>query len=205
MLKKVSKSSFNFKYLYTNNEEEIFEQNIKEGVVKNKFYIEKKLYTHSGACVFKNCLDKNKLKLLYKINNFDDNAITIYMLQFGDLYYINRPIYMYRQTSDSLWNNATKCEKELLNSFDYKLIYDTAPKFKRAILKRQFGSLKYLYKNKKNLKKQLDNLFEKYLFIAHKNNDLFIASLLTWNDLKIIEKFKIKMIWIYNKLKVKFI
>lgn len=193
---------FNFKYLHTNNTEEVFSQKIKQGFVNCKKYISKGFYSHSGACVFKNIFDKEKIENLYTINNFDDNAITIYMLQFGGLYYIDEPIYIYRQTENSLWNNSDLAEQHLLNAFDYKLITSSAPKFKKYIAKRQYGAMKYIFKNRKKLQIKLGKKYEKYLNMAEYHNDIFIKNVLIWNELDIINKVKTQIQWIFYKINV---
>lgn len=185
----------NFKYIYPDNKEGIFQQSLKEGIIKAKKYIEKGNYTPSGAIIFKNILTDEKIKFLEKINNFDDNAITIYMLQFGDLYYIDTPLYAYYQAPDSLWNKCDNIEKELLNAMDYKLISTMAPKLKLEILKRQYGSLKALYKNKSKLKSLLDKSADKYTDLCRQNNDAFLLNLINWNNISPIQKIKIVFNW----------
>lgn len=201
--KNVEICMFNFKYLHINLVEEIFPQKIIQGFVNKKKYISKGMYSHSGACIFKNILDKQKLEKLLSINNFDDNAITIYMLQFGDLYYINEPIYIYRQTDNSLWNSINYVEQSLVNAFDYKLISETAKIFNKQIAKRQYPSIKYLYRNKKDIKNKLGEKYCKYLDIAKNNNDIFIENILKYNELKIIDKIKTQLLWFFYMIKVK--
>ena len=194
---------FNFKYLHTNSVEEIFPQRMTQGFVNSSKYISKGRYSHSGACMFKNILDKQKINEMLHINNFDDNAITIYMLQFGDLYYIDEPIYIYRQTDNSLWNSINYTEQCLVNALDYKLISITAKTFHKQIAKRQYASIKYLYCNKKNLKEQLGSNFCKYLNLTQNYNDIFIENILKWNELGIIDKIKTQFSWIFYKFLVK--
>lgn len=191
--------AFNYKYLYTDGSEKTNDQIMNHGLIKAKDYISNGMYTHSGACVFKNVLDKEKLTLLSQINNFDDNAITIYMLQFGDMYYIDKSIYVYRQTADSLWNSANSIEQDLINAFDYKLICDSAPLLKHEIAKRQIRAIKSVYKNRKLLRKQLSDKYEKYVGMAEHNQDEFIYNLLNWNNLTLCQK--IKLFFYYKKLK----
>ena len=133
---KVEVCAFNFEYLHPDNTVEIYNQKMTVGLIDNKKYISTGAYTPSGACIFKNILNEERFELLEKINNFDDNAITIYFLQFGDLYYFDKSIYVYRQTNNSLWNSVNNIEQDLLNAFDYKLICDSAPLFKKEIAKR---------------------------------------------------------------------
>lgn len=187
--------AFNFKYLHTDNSQEIFKQSMKEGFIDVKEYISKGAYTHSGACVFKNILDKEKLELLNKINNFDDNAITIYFLQFGDIYYFDKPVYVYRQTNNSLWNSVNNIEQDLLNAIDYKLICDSAPILKQEIAKRQYNAIRSLYRNKKVLSEKIADKYEKYLSLTKQNKDIFIQNLIKWNEINILDKLKTILMW----------
>lgn len=187
--------AFNFAYLHTDNTKEVFNQKLTEGLIDSRKYISTGAYTHSGACVFKNILDNEKLELLNKINNFDDNAITIYFLQFGNLYYFNKSIYLYRQTVHSLWNSANSIERDLLNAFDYKLMCDSAPSLINEINKRQYSFIKSIYKHKHKLKYILDQHYTKYIDLAKRNNDKFILNLLAWPKLTWIDKLKTKLHW----------
>lgn len=187
--------AFNYKYLYPDGSKKTNDQYMKPGLIKAKDYISTGMYTHSGACVFRNIIDKEKLDLLLQINNFDDNAITVYMLQFGDIYYFDKTIYVYRQTNDSLWNSVNSIEQDLINAFDYKLICDSAPSLKHEIAKRQYRAVKNIYKNKSKLYKQLSDKYEKYVSIAKNNGDVFIYNLLKWNDLSLLQKIKTIFMW----------
>lgn len=187
--------AFNYKYLYSDGAETTNDQCMKSGLIKAKDYISGGMYTPSGACVFRNIIDKEKLDLLLQINNFDDNAITVYMLQFGDIYYFDKTIYVYRQTNDSLWNSVNSIEQDLINAFDYKLICDSAPSLKHEIAKRQYRAVKNIYKNKSKLYKQLSDKYEKYVSIAKNNGDVFIYNLLKWNDLSLLQKIKTVFMW----------
>ena len=189
----------NFKFIYSDNREEIFQQKLQEGKIKSIDYIAKGLYTHSGAILFKNILTKESISFLERINNFDDNAITIYMLQFGDLYYIDIPIYCYYQCSNGLWNQCNNIEKDILNAIDYKFMIIMAPKFKLEILKRQYNALKTLYKNKRILNKSAD----KYIDLCKNNQDRFLLNLFNWHNLGLIQKFKTIYDWILIKLSKK--
>ena len=194
--------AFHFKQVYENKTEQIFDQPMRPGIVTTKKYITKGYYTHAGAVVFRNSLDKTKLKLLKQINNFDDNALTLYMLQFGDLYYINQPVYVYRQTTDSLWNNTTNTEQDLLNALDYQLISLTAPRLKYAVAKRQFRAMRHIYRNRKNLRELLGKKYESYCTKALTNCDYFIANLLQYNQLSLWKKLQTRLMWLNYLLNV---
>lgn len=196
----LSACAFNFKYLYENQTEEIFNQNMKEGIINSKDYLAKEYYSPSGAFVFRNYLSTYKMRRLKEINNFDDNGITVFFIQYGDFCYIDKTIYAYRQQKESNWNKISKPEQILLNAMDYKLLSKTAPKFDKEILKREFPALKYIYKNRKNLKDLIGKNYQEYIDTAEKNNDKFIFRILTWENLNPLKKLKVK--YRYQKYKI---
>lgn len=198
--KDVEVCAFNFRLLQEDKSESTFKQGMQGGILSASDYIAKGVYTPSGTCVFRNRLTMDRLKLLRKINNFDDNAITIYMLQFGNIYYINKPIYVYRQLACSLWNSISDIEKVLINAFDYKLICDTAPMLRRELLRRFYGGLRYLYRHRRQLAEYLGDGYEKYEGIARNNEDVFISNLLHWNELNLATKLKTMWNWLHIKI-----
>lgn len=183
--------AFNYQKIYKeNNKVEIANQNLRTGNLNIKEYIKKGKYTPSGAIVFKNIFDEDTIKILKDNKNFDDNVITIYMFQFGKVYYFNKVIYSYRQNTNSVWNSKNETEQNLLNAMDYEIMSKIAKKFKNIIAKRQYPSIKRIYKNRKNLKNLLgiDN-YQKYMAENEKLGNKFICNLLNWNNLTISDKF----------------
>lgn len=200
----IAACAFNFKFLHS-KKECVFAQKMTEGLIYSREYIAKEYYTPAGAMVFRNTLSAYKLRKLKEINNFDDNGITIYFLQYGDIYYINKAVYTYRQQKNSSWNRISKTEQILLNAMDYKLLYKTAPKFEKEILKREFPALKYIYKNRKKLPDMLGDNLNKYIEAAAKNNDKFIYRILNWAELNPLTKLKIKYKYQKWKIDVKYL
>ncbi len=197
---------FNFKYLYQDGKEEIFNQPFNTGYIQAQDYIKKGYYIHSGAIVFKNILKlPGQIDLLKKVNVFDDNVMTVYNLQYGDLYYFNIPIYVYRQSNDSLWNSFNTVEQNFLNATDYKTMLYYNPKHAKEILKRQYKALSRTFKKRKVLKKDLFNKWGKYVQFCKNNNDKFLLALLNWNALSLITKFKVHIYWRTLKLRAKII
>ena len=189
----------NFKYVYPDGREEVFTQKLIEGKIKSTNYISNGYYIPSGAILFRNILTKENINFLEKINNFDDNAITIYMLQFGDLYYTDTVFYGYYQCPNSLWSQCNNIEKDILNAMDYKLITMMAPQFQLEILKRQYGALKALYKTKSILHKSA----AKYIDICKNNKDTFLLNLFNWNEISATQRFKAIIDWNLIKLSKK--
>lgn len=186
--------AFNFKYIYYNGSVD-FKQNLLSGFVDSDYYL-KKSYTPAGAIVFKNIFNKERIKILEECRNFDDNLITIYMLQFGKFYYIDIPIYGYRQTDNSTWNSYSEAEQNLLNAMDYEIISRVAPKFEKLLFKRQYSAIRYIFKNRKYLKNKLTSKYDDLIA-----NNLFVSNMINWNNLSILNKIKI-LFWFYYKKKV---
>ena len=190
--------AFNFRYLYENGKESVFCQNMPYGCIDAKNYISKLFYTHSGAIVFRNILNLERMKFLKNINIFDDNAITIYFLKFGSLFFINKTVYVYRQLCNSLWNTLSILEQNILNAFDYKYLCDLAPEFEKYIRARQCLSINYVYKNRKNIENFLKEKLKKYLLQAKENNNIFMFNILNWRNASFITKISTSIIY-YKK------
>lgn len=196
--KKLVACAFNFYYFYEKDKStKLFDQNLNSGIVDNKLYV-KKHYTPSGAIVFKNILDSKKIDFLKRSKNFDDNVITIYFLQFGNLCYINKPIYAYRQTDSSIWNSMSEIEQHLLNTMDYEIISRVAPKFKKDLAGRQYNSIHKIYKNRENLEQMLgENIYNKYLKENSELKNQFVLDILNWNKLSFVKRFIVKLKYMY--------
>lgn len=198
----VQMCAFNFKFVFKDKSEKIFSQSMSEGIVPSRKYIAKSFYTPAPCCVFKNIFNKTNIQMLKSVNNFDDNAITIFMLQYGDLYYIDNIIYAYNQNEDSLWNRASQFEKYLIESFDYNLILKTAPKFKSQLAKRFYQDIKYLFKNRNKIYLAKDK-FDIYLKKADSNGDSLIYGLLNWSSSSIFKKILTFFLYLKYKLLAK--
>ena len=194
--------AFNFKFVFKDKSEKIFSQSMSGGIVPSRKYIAKSFYTPAPCCVFKNIFNKTNIQMLKSVNNFDDNAITIFMLQYGDLYYIDNIIYAYNQNEDSLWNRANQFEKYLIESFDYNLILKTAPKFKSQLAKRFYQDIKYLFKNRNKMHLAKDK-FDIYLKKADSNGDSLIYGLLNWSFSSVFQKIHTFFLYFKYKLLVK--
>lgn len=184
--------AFNFEYFYPrDNSVKVFEQNLQIGIIDiNNGYIPCG-YIHCGAIVFKNIFDEDKIALCKESRNFDDNLITIYLFQFGEVYFINKPIYTYRQTDKSIYNSMSEYEQYLLNAMDYEIISFVAPKFKKALAKRQFSAIRQVFKNKKRAFELLGKeKFDQYVKENAEIKNDFISNLLLWNKLSFLQKLK---------------
>ncbi len=189
--------AFDFKYVFPDKEIP-FVQPFSPGKLNSGIYLEKS-YFPAGAIIFKNIF-LSPQKNLPKPQKFDDNIITIYMLQFGDLYYINKTIYAYRQNPDSIWNTASETEQQLLNAIDMKTLIQTAPALKKQIITRQYPAARKIYQKKKQLEKLLGTpAYTQYLQKTQDSNP-FIFSLLNWNRSTFFQKARTWLLW--QKLKL---
>ena len=87
---------------------------IQEGSVNKKHYI-RNCYTHAGACVYKKIEDDIFLKRIDNALYYDDNDILIYHMTYGEAWYINKSVYAYRQTDNSLWKSKNRSQQGVLN------------------------------------------------------------------------------------------
>ena len=75
----------------------------------------RKLYYHSGSCVYKVAWDSSRINYIRELGYFDDNDIVINSLNFGEMFHVDRPIYVYRQTGKSIYTSMDDIKKALLN------------------------------------------------------------------------------------------
>ena len=196
--------AFNFKFILKDRTEQIFTQCMTEGLVTSREYIANSFYTHASCCIFKNIFNKSNIEMLKRVNNFDDNAITIFMLQYGDIYYFDKVIYAYNQSVDSLWNRVSQFEKYLIESFDYNLILKTAPKFKVQLAKRFYHDIKFLFKNRNKMTSLGKDKLDYYLKKADSAEDNLIYGLLSWTNSSFVKKIHTYYLFLKFKLLVKF-
>ena len=88
---------------------------------------------------------------------------------------------------------------------DFRLLSKIAPKFEKEILKREFGAIKYIYKNRKKMTELLGENLPQYIDMAVRNNDKFIYRILTWFCLNPLKKLKIKCKFQKYKIEVKYL
>lgn len=196
--------AFNFKFIFKDRTEQIFTQCMTEGLVTSREYIANSFYTPAPCCIFKNIFNKSNIEMLKRVNNFDDNAITIFMLQYGDIYYFDKVIYAYNQSVDSLWNRVSQFEKYLIESFDYNLILKTAPKFKVQLAKRFYHDIKFLFKNRNKMTSLGKDKLDYYLKKADSAEDNLIYGLLSWTSSSFVKKIHTYYLFLKFKLLVKF-
>ena len=206
--KKIIACAFDFKMLFEDNKEERKQLYLKTGLIPVGKYI-KKFYNPAGAFVFKNVFkyNKDKVNFLRGIDGiFDDNGITLYFLQFGDLYYISRIIYSYRQNSNSLWNRYNLLEQNIVNLLYLVPMLYACPKYRFHIIKRYFSNIIFVWKNKTDITKIVSKYFyDNFCENAKKHNNYFLYSMLTWKKIKTIDKIKCFSKYFFYKIIERFI
>ena len=121
-------------------------------------------YIHAGGCVFRKCFNNERIQFIKKIGFFDDNNIVINNLNYGEMFAINRPIYAYRQTGQSVYTSMDDLEQAVLNvqgmDVDLRLIDESLC---QEIIARYSTSLIFMYIWKKQLPLLLgEKKIEKY-------------------------------------------
>lgn len=121
-------------------------------------------YLPAGACVHRIAWGQDRIEYIRNIGFFDDNDILINSLNFGELYAINRAIYAYRQTGESVYTSMSVVEQAVLNvqgmDADMKLM---DRQYRDALLRRNEVQILILYIWKGRLKAVLgQEKFQQY-------------------------------------------
>lgn len=180
----VSVVSFCFKFLRNGT----FEKENKLSRNGNKYIDKEKylnnLYVPAGACVHKKTWGKERVDYIKNVGFFDDNDIVINDLNYGKMYFINRSIYAYRQTDNSIYNSMNEIEQSVLNSLGFdidKMLIDfryhdlLVSRYKKSII------LTYIYRN--DLKLSLGNKYYIYIKSCDYIEDSLTYRLLSFPNL----------------------
>lgn len=149
----------------------------------------RKLYTHVGTILFRNCFSKNDYAFLRELKSFDDNDITFYFLNFGNLYCVDIIVYNYYQNENSIWNSSNDVEKNLINAIDYEILKKILKKFHLQLFYKYFDSYKNVYKNRNLLYQDRYSKYKKQCITNGK-----IEILMSW---KLISQFRKLIIHIH--------
>lgn len=155
--KEITVVAFGYRYVIDGVEGNEKVLPVKDGLVNKKEYL-RKYYVPAGACVHKICWNAERLKYIQDGGYFDDNDILINSLNYGEMYSINRAIYAYRQTENSVYNRMDKLEQAVLNvqglDIDLRLINQ---EYLEDLIHRNLEALLVMFLLKKSL---LDKLGE---------------------------------------------
>lgn len=219
----VSVVAFGLRYVKNGieGEEIILPQGTTETIVDKKEYL-RKYYLNAGACVYRNLLDAKKIAQIEEIGYFDDNDIVISGLNCGEMYAINRAIYAYRQTGESVYTSMNPLEQAILNvqgfDVDTQLI---KREYYEVLLERNATQIiaLFLWKNKLKVvlgEKKYNNYVEEAAEIARKvpGDEAITETIMTYNTLpkekkrklyKIVLKLKKKNLCYTCKLRCKYL
>ena len=182
--RKISVCAFNFQYAEPNGIK-INECPLKRGRISAKTYL-KSIYLPAGSAVLRNVFDKKKIEFMRKTGYFDDQNITIANLNCGEMYFIPKVIYSYRQTGESVWTGISEYERNVINALDYDVNLRYAPKYSKEIKQKSFGALEYVWKNRNNFYSDLCNdKADKYLSMAKSLKNSMFADIINFDTLSV--------------------
>lgn len=118
-----------------------------EGRVDKWMYWATGSYLHAETIIFRNVF-KNGMPPNCPQLYFDDDLITLFMLNYGDLYYLPKSMVVYRYHSDSIvdiWSMQSSAIRSL-NFFWFDRANKVNPGLKSASLRRYFHILRENYK-----------------------------------------------------------
>lgn len=85
---------------------------------------------------------------------FDDNNITYWLFQYGNLYYLPECLGAYRQVSGSSWNAISRMQKACSNMIGYHVELELNRRDRRISDIRHFPDYGYLFRHRKELTPQ---------------------------------------------------
>lgn len=139
-------------------------------------------YIHAGACVHR--LICASIPQIKSIGYYDDNDIVLNSLKYGEMYYIDKTIYAYRQTGDGIFTSMSYVEQAMLNALgcdvDIKLL---GSGYRDTMLQRYAHSLMTAYMYKNSVKTVLGDKYERYIGLCGDDKNSFCRALLTYPDL----------------------
>ena len=198
----ISVVAFGFKYF----QETVFSRDytlpsdMNYQIVDKIEYLEN-FYLPAGGCVHRKAFGKDRIAYIKNLGYFDDNNIVVNSLHYGKMYAVNRPIYAYRQTSQSVYNRMNKIEQAVLNvqgmDVDIRLVDES---IKESIMKRYSSSLIMMYIWRRQIKSILGKeKCEKYLKGCSSFKPSYCAKLLRMDKLNFDDLRQIKRIMIKKK------
>lgn len=145
------------------------------------------MYLHAGACIHRLANDSNQISIIEKTGIFDDNDILINTLNYGDMYFIPKVVYSYRQTENSSWNSLSSLGQAIVNCWNYEILCRYS-KFKDELFVRHIGCFKSVYENRAIVQELNTGKHKIYFDYAENNETQFLYRLLFWEKLSKKEK-----------------
>lgn len=192
---KVSIIAYGFKYVANGafGKEFTLPAGVANKRIDKMMYLEK-FYIPAGGCVHRKVFGQNRIDYIKQLGYFDDNNIVVNSLNYGEMYVVNRPIYAYRQTGQSVYTSMDNVEKAVLNlqgmDVDIRLIDDSLHK---SIKKRYAPAAIIMYIWKKEIRNILgEEKCMKYEDGCKSLKPSYCYNLLNYKDLNKSEKKEIK-------------
>jgi len=152
----ISVVSFGYNYVRDNvkSNDITLPTTYNNSIVNKRDYI-KNYYIPAGSCVHRLSWDRDRINYIKTLGYFDDNNIMFNSLNFGEMYFINRVIYSYRQRNNSTYNSMNQLQQAMINiqgmDVDAKLINKG---YYRDLLIRNCKSYILMYIMKNNITKE---------------------------------------------------
>lgn len=107
-------------------------------------------YFHTDTIIFRSkVIEKIPYKLLE--NNYNDNMITYFSMQYGTIYYLSEVMVAYDQTGEGIWTGEKRFISNLRNMFLYDLCNQMNPAYKKQSNVRFASSWRELFDNRKSI------------------------------------------------------
>ncbi len=178
----------------SNGEKKTYENLSNKELISLKDYI-KGMYIHAGAIIFRRPKIE-ELDAVKKMQSFDDNDITYFFLNKGNLLYKNINVYNYYSNEDGFCASTNELEMKLLNAVDYEIIKNIISKNHFTLFLRYWNTIKYIYDSRNELNEEK---YQKYRLICIKNG--FSDRILSWGTLGTLNKCKVNLsIWFKQQL-----
>ncbi|MGN8800989.1 glycosyltransferase family 2 protein [Candidatus Merdisoma sp. HCP28S3_D10] len=155
----ISIVAFGFRYVTDGvlGKEHILPSEVSNQCIDKKNFLEN-YYMHAGGCVYRKVFDTTRIEYIKKLGYFDDNNIVVNSLNYGEMFAVNRPIYAYRQTGQSVYTSMNELEQAVLNvqglDVDLRLMND---EWHDAIIERYSEAIILMYIWRKHIYSILGN------------------------------------------------
>lgn len=188
--------AFGFKVTYPDGRCTHIDAGLKSGVIRSSEYVCNN-YVPAAAIVFRNLFSSFDIENLRKSLAFDDNIITLYMLNHGDLYFIEEVAFTYYQRSDSIWNSSGKMERNIINAMDFDVLVKLVPSFRREVKVRQFSAVRELFIGREELRTSIcSDILLKYLNQTKETSNKTVQTLLSWDAVGTLEKLNFLLFYL---------
>lgn len=175
---------------------------LSHSIINQEDYL-KNFYIHAGACVYRKCFSTKRINQLNQWGYYDDNDIVINNLCYGELYFINRSIYVYRQTGFSVYTGMKRLEQAVLNVQGFDIDCNIAPQFVEVLTRRNFQSILYIYLNKNKLTKHFKSLSIFYYNLSKNIPNSLLIKILNYNRLNFKDRFNLLLFILTSACKFK--